>query len=422
MNRPVFRFRRIGARVLAITLALPMPAALAAPAAEGPGLARAMEAAWQRAVEARRAQGEAARARAGHIAARSFAAEAPSLEFSRRQGDWYGGTAASDVRETEVGLSWPLWLPGQRGAAVGAARTDIEWAQANMAVARLEVAGQVREAAWEVATRQAGLELAQARVDFLSKLAGDVERRVASGDLARSDSMAARADLLAAQAEQADARRELQASHSRWSVLTGLRALPDTRDIEKDSHADLDALQAGAGQPPQLRLAELTAERAQRRLALARKSRSDAPELTLGATEESEGPGLPVERSLTLALRVPLGTRARNAPLRAQAQSEADIAEAELTLARARHAADLEDARLAVELADRQLENERDRTGLLDERAALMRKAFSAGEIPLADLLLAMRYAAEAAADFARRHAEHGLAHARFLQVIGTLP
>ena len=67
-------------------------------------------------------------------------------------------------------------------------------------------------------------------------------------------------------------------------------------------------------------------------------------------------------------------------------------------------------------------ESERERAELLSERVDLMQRAFEAGEIDLAELLLTNRYSAEADADLARRHAEHGLAHARLLQVIGMLP
>lgn len=257
---------------------------------------------------------------------------------------------------------------------------------------------------------------------FLTRLADDVERRVEAGELARSDALAARADLLAATAERDDAVRELQASHARWRVLTGLDELPDTGEIENESHADPAALLAAAGTPPSLRSAEQAVRRAAGEATAARRSLGAPPELTLGAKEEAEGPGAVGERSLTLALRVPLGVGARRSLVRAQAQTALDVAEAELALARSRHAADLEAAKLAIELADRQLDSERQRAALLEERLRLMQRAFAAGEISLAELLLGNRAAAEAAADLARRHAEHGLAHARLLQVIGMLP
>ncbi len=419
------RFRARAVRRVSPWLVLAVACiAPAASAVEGnaPGLARAVDAAWMRAVEGRRAEGESARADAHRRIARSFAAAEPSLALSRLEGAWYGGPRAGTGTETEVGLSVPLWMPGQRGAARAAAGADVEWAEANLAQARLEVAGQVREAAWEIATRQATQEQAQAKVAFLAKLATDVERRVKAGDLARTDELAARADLLAAEAERDDAERGLHDSIARWKVLTGLDALPDADEIENESHADVESLLAKAGTPPSLIAAEKAVLRAEGGLKAVRRSLGSPPELTVGAKDEADAPGVVGDRSLIVELKIPLGFGARRSLARAQAQTELDVAQAELSIARSRYAADLEAARLAIVLADRQLESESRRAGLLAERVRLMQQAFSAGEIDLAELLLTTRYSAEADADRARRHAEHGLAHARLLQAIGMLP
>lgn len=415
-----FRHLRF-AGVLLATGWLVMPATVDA-AAGRPTLAEAVDAAWRIAIEVRRAEGETQRADINRRIARSLAADNPSLSFSRNEGDWYGGARAGTATETEVGLSWPLWMPGQRRATMDAARADVSWAEANLAQARLEVAGQVREVAWDVAARQAALDLVEARVGFLTRLSDDVVRKVEAGELARSDALAARADLLAAEAGRDDARRELHDSHTRWRVLTGLEELPDTSEIENEAHADAAALLAAAGTPPLLVAAEQAVRRTEGEATAARRSLGAPPELTFGAKEESDGIGALGERSLTLELRVPLGVGARRSLVRAQAQTALDVAEAELALARSRHAANLEAAQLAIELADRQLDSERQRAALLDERLRLMQRAFAAGEISLAELLLGNRASAEADADLARRHAEHGLAHARLLQVIGTLP
>jgi len=399
-------------------------AAPAASAVEGnaPGLAQAVDAAWARAAEARRAEGESVRADAQRRIARSFAADEPSLGLSRTEGDWYGGARAGTGTETEIGLSVPLWMPGQRGAARAAAGADVAWAEANLAQARLDVAGRVREAAWEIAARQATQEQVRAKVGFLAKLATDVERRVTAGDLARSDALAARADQLAAEAELADAERELHDSVARWKVLTGLETLPDASEIENESHADVDSLLARAGTPPSLVAAEKAVQRAEAELKAVRRSLGTPPELTLGAKDEADGPGAVGERSLVMELRIPLGLGARRSLARAQAQTGLDVAQAELAIARSRYAAELEAAKLAIVLADRQLDSESRRADLLAERVRLMEQAFAAGEIDLAELLLTTRYSAEADADRARRHAEHGLAHARLLQAIGMLP
>lgn len=284
------------------------------------------------------------------------------------------------------------------------------------------MAGKVREAAWAIAVRQAELELVQARVGFMKKLAEEVDRRVGAGDLARSDALAARADLLEAEAERTDARRGLATAQVEWRVLTGLEEMPDANEIEYESHVDVDKLVAEAGMPPVLVAAEQALQRAEGQLTAVRRSLGTPPELAIGTKNEVSGPGLPGENSLIVELRVPLGLGARRSQLRAQAQTGVDASQAELTLARSRQAAVLEESRLAITLADQQLDSERQRTQLLGERSRLMQRAFAAGEIDLAELLRTLRISSEADASLARRHAEHGLAHARLLQVIGMLP
>lgn len=415
------RFRRHADFLLvAAWLAATPPAA----AAEGrtPGLARAVDAAWQRAVEARHAEGETVRATTGLRIARSFAAGEPALTYARTDGRWYGGSRAAAGSETEVALSWPLWMPGQRGAASRAASADVGWADANLAQARLEVAGKVREAAWDIAMARAELGLAQTRVDFLKKLADDVDRRVVGGDLVRADALAARADALEAEVELADAQRELHAKQAEWRVLTGLEQMPDAGEIENESHIDVDKLVAAAGTPPAVRVAEQAVQRAEGQLTAVRRSLGAPPELSVGTKHEVAGPGQPGERSLVVELSVPLGVTARRSQLRAQAQAELDAAQAELTLARSRQAAELEAAKLAIALADRQLDAGRQRMQMLGERSQLLQRAFATGKIDLAELLRTLSASAEADDSLAHRQAEHGRAHARLLQAIGMLP
>lgn len=96
MNRSSLppRLRGRAGLLLAVAMLAVAPPAFAV---EGrtPGLARAVDAAWQRAAEARRAEGETVRAATGRRIARSFAADEPALSYSRTDGEWYGGNRAA---------------------------------------------------------------------------------------------------------------------------------------------------------------------------------------------------------------------------------------------------------------------------------------------------------------------------------------
>ena len=408
-----------GGPALAQPAAFPQPsrAVPAYPPGEPAGtvsLRAALDAAWQRAVAARESDGQRRRAEAERAAARSFWAAPPSIEISQRT-DRLQGNAGK--RETEIGVAVPLWLPGQRAARSGTAEAAAAQALAAEQVARWRLAGELRETAWQLAALQAEAAEADTQANALKQFADDVERRVRAGDLARADALAAQADLLAAAAMQSGVRQRLQAARGRWALLTGLAAAPELL-----ATAAIDEAPATAASHPELQLASKTAELARRRVELMRRSRRDAPELTLGARQDTPGRAEASQGSLFVGLRLPFGTDDRNRPLEAAALAELDVAETQELRLRERLDSDIATARDAQRSAEAQLDAETARAALLRERATLIDKSFRAGESPLPDLLRALAAAAQAESSAARQTAARGLAGAHLQQALGLLP
>jgi outer membrane protein TolC len=377
-------------------------------------LRHALDAAWQRSVSAREADGHRRRAEADRAAAGNFWAAPPSLELSHRD-DRLQSNAGK--RETEIGVAVPLWLPGQRGARAGTAEAEVAQAQAAAQVARLRLAGELREAAWQLAALQAEAAQADSQAQALKQLADDVERRVHAGDLARADALAARAEQLAASALQTDVRQRLQAARARWTLLTGLTAAPDlTPEVVTDRAA------AAAEAHPELQLASESTALARQRVGLVRHSRRDAPELTVGVRQDLGGRGESAQGSMVVGLRLPFGTDDRNRPLEAAARAELDVAETQEQRLRERLDSDAAAARAALQSAEARLAAESARAGLLRERTTLIDKSFRAGETPLPDLLRAHAAAAQADSAVARETTVLGLARARLQQTLGRLP
>ena len=374
----------------------------------------ALDAAWQRAVSAREADGQRRRADAERIAASRLWAAAPTLELSHRDDRLHSNGGR---RETEVGIAVPLWLPGQRSARAGAADASAAQAQAGEQVARLRLAGELRETAWQMAALQAEVNQADTQATALQQLADDVERRVRAGDLARTDSLVAQAEHLAASAAMADARQRLQAARARWTLLTGVTALPDL-----SGSAAPDPAVAEVAQHPEWQLAGQSTELARKRLDLMRHSRRDAPELTVGVRQDMPGQGEASRGSLVVGLRLPFGTDDRNRPLEAAALSELDIAQTHEQRLRERLDSEIAAAREAHRSTQAQLDAETARARLLRERATLIDKSFRAGETTLPDLLRALAAAAHADSAVARQTAALGLARARLQQALGLLP
>jgi outer membrane protein TolC len=374
-------------------------------------LKAALEAAWQRSVQRQEAGAQQRGAEATRLAADAPWARPPALELGYRD----GLRDAAGRREAEVGLSWPIWLPGQRPARQATAEAQTQLAQEQARVLRLRLAGELREQAWGLRLLQADLQQARAQQQALQDLADDVERRVRAGDLARADAMAARAELLAATGLHGEAAQRLAEGRARWQLLTGQTQEPDPAEPAAPDDAVLDATH------PELALAGQRLAWSRSRLDLVQHSRREAPELSVGYRQEQGASG-GAQDSVGVKLRLPLGTQDRNLPLEAVALGEFEVAEAGEQRLREQLGAALDNARLALRLAQTRLEAERERAALLQERAVLLRRAFAAGELALPELLRALGTASQAQAAWGRQEAALGLARARYQQALGWLP
>jgi len=377
-------------------------------------MAQALEAAWQRTARSEEAAGQLNRAKAEQSAAESIWSAPPVVELSYRDDRWLSDTGA---REAELGLALPLWLPGQRAARRKASEAETQTAGAALDAARLQLAGQVREAAWEVLAQEAEVQLAQAQLSALSALADDVDRRLAAGDLARADALAARAETLAASGQLAQARQRLERASAQWTALTGRAAGPVSGER---TEAAGDAALSDAH--PVLRAAQLNVELARRRLASVETGRNLPPELVTSFRHTDPGLSDPSSNSIGLAVRLPLGTSGRHRPQLVAARADLDVALANERELRAQLHSALGTARSVLDSAARQLLEERSRAALLRERAKLIDKSFRAGQTSLPEMLRSEAAAAQAEAGVRRQEISLGLARSRLHQALGVMP
>lgn len=374
----------------------------------------ATEAAWQRAIPMQEASAQARRARADQISAGSWSPLPPAVEVGQLN-DRAGG--AGSGRETEVALAVPLWLPGQRQARGDAADAELALAEAAAATGKLRIAGQVRELAWRLVMLDAELSVAWRQREYLGRLADDVDRRVQAGDLARTDALAARAELLEARSIVSEVEQRLSASRSQWVTLTGLDRMPQLSASTFDI-ADSTVL----SEHPELRLATQAVDRAQKRIEVVDRSRRDPPEVRVRYRDESGQLSGASQRGIGVAIRIPFGTAGRNAPLEAAALGDLDIADTQLLRLRERLNADVEVAKAGLRRAREQLQGARTRAELQQERGRLVDASFKAGETSLPELLRVINAATQAEAALARQQAAVGLASAQLDQALGLLP
>ena len=391
-----------------ILLALACLAAIPAHAAES--LREALDRAWERAAQGRIAESRGLIAEAGMTAAHSWFPEAPSIEFSHRDDRLNENIG---LREREIDLNLPLWLPGQRKAQKGLAEQEAADGRAAIAGARLALAGRLREAAWSYAAARAESGLADERFDTAMRLEADVARRVKAGDLARTDLLLAREETLAARNAATEAHTRERQAQIRYHALTGLEALPKRMEEE--------VVRTDQPHPRQL-MAEAATGRARAEMALVRESRRDAPELSVGWQQSRDAQSQPDNNSLRFGLRVPFATDGRNAPRMAQASAGLIQAEAEGRQILNEVEADQREAEALLENAEAVNAVAGERLAAAGERLRLLQKAFDLGEFSLSELMRARGAANQARLEAARASVALASAKARVNQSRGVLP
>lgn len=382
------------------------------PPAHAQNLRDAVEKAWDRQPVA-----QAQTLRAAELAARAKAANAwlpspPSIGVRERSDRLNRNLGA---REAEAELSVPLWLPGQRQRESALAGAEQELQRDALDSAKWKLAGEVREAYWQVRSAEAERVAALRRLDDAAALAADVERRLKAGDLARTDFNQAKGAEHAARSAANEAEVRLERARLGFTAITGMQTLPAGEEAPAANALPL-------AEHPALRQLDRAANAADARVRLATDIRRDNPELTLAYRRERSSNADAYAGAVTLGLRIPLATDARNEPKIAAAN--ADFIEARTLYARLKDQLQAELLAAQGELLQARgglaLAEERQR--LAAETDQLLAKAFRLGEIDLATRLrtAAERYAADA--DAARSRLEAGRAVSRLNQALGVLP
>ena len=377
-------------------------------------LSQAVNSAWARAVVAREATGQLTKADADKSAAQRLWAKSPSLEYSQRDNRFQADTG---LKETEVGVVWPVWQWGQRGAQNTLAASALTKADHNAQFVRFKLAAEVREAIWM--TKDAEVEYGEAVLlaETLTRLARDVDRRVSAGDLARVDSLVAHAERLAALALQSEASQKLSAMLARWQNLTGLRT-PLSTEAATEQPSALKSVIAH----PELLLSIQSADEAKKKLELVEASNREAPELKVGMRQELAARTQPGQSTLIVGFRLPLGTSDRNRPLLAAALTDVEVSTTQEQRTHERIESEHELAKQALTFAQQQLQSAKERADLLNERTALIEKSFKAGETSLPDYLRAVSLSSQAQTAYLRQISKTYLATARFNQSLGVMP
>jgi outer membrane protein TolC len=375
-------------------------------------LRAALDQAWGTSPQAQTLEAKRAESDAQTVAANSLLPGAPAVILSHRGNQLTNNTG---LNEWEAGIALPIWLPGQRDARQRQAHAGKDGLEASMRALRLKLAGELREAIWQVRQTQAQIQLDEVRAQTAKKLAEDVARRVRAGELAKTDLNLAQNEWRTAQAAILLSRTQLFQAQQAYSTLTGMTALPD--DISEsalpkplpDDH-------------PLLEEARKAIETAQAQVRLAGESRRDNPELELGMRRERSSLNDPYADSVIIALRLPLSTDARNRPLISAAQTALANAQSEYNRTRLTLEFQIRQTEQSLQATDQLLELAQQQRAAAQENLGLIQTSFDLGETDLFTLLRARAAAFEAGQAYNQQETTQALSRARLNQAQGVLP
>lgn len=370
------------------------------------------EKAWANSPQGKTVVAKQEEATASRAVAESLFPGTPKFGLAQRTDRWNDNLGN---KESEIGISVPLWLPGQKAARLAVAEADNNESQRSIAAARLAVAAELRTALWALYLAQSEATVAVERLDAAAKLEADVSRRVKFGEMARSDLLLVKQETSSARAAAAEAQARVLRSTQRYRVVTGSDKLPDNPQEPVMASAADDI-------HPRLAAGQAIAERARAGMKMAQESRREAPSIGVQYRRERDAFGAIPRDSVGFAITIPFAGEVRNAPMiasantaliQADAQYQRLLADVEAEVMEAE--AQLDSARVGADLAV-------DREQAAAERLALMRRAFELGEIALVELLRAQTQAIEARIDLSRSRTRLSAAQANLNQARGITP
>ena len=375
-------------------------------------LADVLEKAWQRLPQAQSQVLREDELKANQAAASSIFPSPPAIGLGHRTDRFNRNTGA---REFEVDISAPLWLPGERAARQRLAASESDRFTAEQQALRLQLAGELREAVWQVKLAETAQELARNRLAAARQIEADVARRTRAGDLARADLLLSQGETISAQATLADAERQLIAARQAYKRIVGDDAIPEVQPETVANDRDI-ALH------PLLVSKRNRLEAAQAKARLVSETRRDNPELSLGTRRERGEFEERYSSTVAVAIKIPLGTESRNAPRIAAAQAESTEAEVEYLRQRFDIEQDIQRARSDLEIAKQRAELAESRRAFADENLQLIKKAFSLGEKSLFEFQRTQAVLNEAALAASEASIEMNRTFARLNQAMGVLP
>ena len=336
----------------------------------------------------------------------------PSLTIGH-QNDTVGSGRGERKWQAEVEL--PVWRPNQRQNRLKVAdafKSNLITSQESL---KLQVAGTLRDALWDIAFNDNNVALASNKLEVSQRLQADVEKRFKAGELAKTDAIFAQQETLRAEKEKLRAEAELMHARHRYFVLTGLREMPANIQEKQSSLEDYSQSPIWLEAQSKLGLAETERQ-------LATIESRDSVQVLINARRIQGGFDTTFNESVGLKIRIPFGGDARAATIKSASELNLGYALSEqetlrLALETAMHEAEhnLSVSQAELGIASKQFD-------MANESVRLAKKAFQLGETDLVSLLRVQAQTNEIERAFTSRQIQLQWDIARYNQAVGVLP
>ncbi len=355
-------------------------------------LAGALESAWLHAPEQALSTGREAEAQALQRHADALLPLAPNLALSGQAGAYNANTPSGTYSEWIAGVELPLWRPGQTEVLRRLAAGTQDLAEAERTVLRLELAGLLREAGWDVWLTEARLHGLQRGLEELQAAAVRVKRAVTLGERARVDAVTLDAEILDVKQQVAAAQLAFTQALAAWRALSRQTAFPGSTEATwREALAGERAVETH----PAALAARAMWTRAGNERQAGVLAAEGAPVLGVAARQDRT-PGAETLNAVVVTLSMPLpwetARHAAEAPLRyAEIQAEVEFAKQIRALSVARDA-----ARLALQGARSQVTLLEARAKAEQETLRLAQRQVEEGLLDALDFVTVMRRVREA--------------------------
>ena len=318
-------------------------------------------------------------------------------------------------REWQAELELPVWLPNQRNNRLKVADATQSNVSAGRESLKLNVAGLLRDALWDVALNENSYALAVNKFDLANKLQQDVDKRYKAGEMAKTDFMLAQQEALRAEKEQLRAEAELMHARHRYYLLTGMQEIPASFEESQSTLEDYSQSSIWTEAQSKVGLAETERDLAQI------ESRENLQVLINIRSNKGPFDNLSNE-SMGVKVRIPFGGQSRSAPIKAAAELGVGHALTERETLRNALEAMMHEAEHNLNVSRAELVIVTKQFDIAKESSKLAQKAFRIGETDLVSLIRvqAQTYEAERAYTTRKIQVQWDIAH--YNQAVGVLP